>query len=475
LKHILTFILTVSTIALFSCGLGGKRGKTAATDAASQYDGKLVAGKVLDTITCENMASQTYTLYLPKRYTIAQQYPCIIFFDPHGCGALPVNMYKDLAEEYGFVLVGSDYIKNGMSWPETEEGVKALLDDIRMRVNLDMKRMYTSGFSGGSRVAVTVAALMGKTAGVIGAGAGFPKIRVDLQSTFYYFGIAGAHDFNLSEMKEWGERLEQSSFVHYILTSAGKHEWPAPADMKLAMQWMLAQSMRDQTIGRDSSLLTALKADYQQRIAAARSAGSTLNAYSLQKGMVEAIDTLLDLTPERKQLAEMAASSSLKQAQAQAELIKHQENVIQEEISNTFTTWDEKTLNDKLSGLIQRSHAGSLQEAQMGHRMLAYFGFACYMAASNALNTGDLVSADRYITAFKKADPDNPDGSFLTAVYYMKKQDRQQALTALETAAAQGYNDVQQMVSEGAFAVLLSDLTFTSILGRVEENGKMKK
>ena len=78
-----------------------------------------------------------------------KKFPCIYFFDAHARGSLPVRTYKDLAEKYGFVLIGSNISKNGTEWQVTNDGVKVLMEDTRSRINIDPKRIYTSGFSGG--------------------------------------------------------------------------------------------------------------------------------------------------------------------------------------------------------------------------------------------------------------------------------------------------------------------------------------
>ena len=44
----------------------------------------------------------------------------------------------------------------------TNDLVKALMADTRSRINIDPQRIYTAGFSGGSRVAVSVAIVDGE-------------------------------------------------------------------------------------------------------------------------------------------------------------------------------------------------------------------------------------------------------------------------------------------------------------------------
>src|ERR1700761_3443893 len=111
-----SILLAVTALFFFSCGSGSTSESTAATTAsvpAPSYDNSLAKGKVTDSIICKNQSSQNYALYLPSYYSADRKFPCIYFFDAHARGALPLRSYKDLAEKYGLVLIGSNISKNG--------------------------------------------------------------------------------------------------------------------------------------------------------------------------------------------------------------------------------------------------------------------------------------------------------------------------------------------------------------------------
>jgi len=88
---------------------------TAGVEAADTFE----TGKVIATILCKENPAQSYALYIPagnKHDTL----PVIYFFDPHGDGSFPVTRYKALADQYGFILIGSNNSKNGNDWPTAE-------------------------------------------------------------------------------------------------------------------------------------------------------------------------------------------------------------------------------------------------------------------------------------------------------------------------------------------------------------------
>src|SRR5450631_502653 len=59
-------------------------------------------GEVIPSVNLRGDTSQKFALYLPKNYSEATKFPVIIFFDPHGEGTVPLNLYYKLAEQFQF-------------------------------------------------------------------------------------------------------------------------------------------------------------------------------------------------------------------------------------------------------------------------------------------------------------------------------------------------------------------------------------
>src|SRR6266850_2335045 len=67
----------------------------------------LPKGIVVEKVVCELDVSQSYALYLPSGYTPEKTWPVIYAFDPDGEGNTPVKLYRDAAEKYGYIVVGT--------------------------------------------------------------------------------------------------------------------------------------------------------------------------------------------------------------------------------------------------------------------------------------------------------------------------------------------------------------------------------
>ena len=101
-----------------------------------------------------------------------------------------------------------------------------LFDKIFSQFNIEPKRIYTAGFSGGARLASRIAVLNEHIQGVIACGAGIASNLIlfhnDLK--FSYAAIVGNQDMNYLEMYETKDyltkfKISNELFVYDLLNS----------------------------------------------------------------------------------------------------------------------------------------------------------------------------------------------------------------------------------------------------------------
>ncbi|HYE75428.1 MAG TPA: hypothetical protein VEF04_18935, partial [Blastocatellia bacterium] len=124
-----------------------------AADCVAQ---ELPKGRVIDRIACLADPSQSYALYLPANYTEARKWPILYGFDPGGRGNQVVELFKEAAEKYGWIVVGSNNSRNGPGVPLSTI-LQAFWNDTQTRFAIDERRVYATGMSGGARVASSFA------------------------------------------------------------------------------------------------------------------------------------------------------------------------------------------------------------------------------------------------------------------------------------------------------------------------------
>ncbi len=214
---------------------------------------ELPRGEIVDDVQCQHDASQRYALYLPSYFTLSRQWPVILTFDGGGSGREGVERYRAAAEKYGYVVVGSNNSRNG-PWNVGLDAAAAMTEDIKLRLPIDPKRMYTAGMSGGARVAIMVAQNSSEIAGVLASSGGY-STTFHKSERFPIFGSAGTEDFNYREMRAV-DRLMTSP--HRVEVFEGGHTW-LPIEMATSgIEWMEIQAMKNGLRPRDETLVAEL-------------------------------------------------------------------------------------------------------------------------------------------------------------------------------------------------------------------------
>ena len=212
------------------------------------------SGKIIDNIVCRNNPAQSYALYIPSTFR-SKPLPVIYFFDPHAAGTLPLKKYKILADKYGYILIGSNNSKNGNTWQTTENIWNALFNDTQNRLTFNNNRIYTSGFSGGAKVAGYIALHHNEIKGVIANGAGLPDETPAGNFNFSFTAIAGKGDMNMTDLITFNNELNKTQTRHRIILFDGKHAWTPINIMNIAFEGLEFDAMHDKLIAKNDSLL----------------------------------------------------------------------------------------------------------------------------------------------------------------------------------------------------------------------------
>jgi hypothetical protein len=173
-----------------------------------------------------------------------------------------VERYKAAAEEYGYIVAGSNNSRNG-SWAVSMTSAQAMMTDVSGRFPLDAQRVYTAGMSGGARVALGVALGLPNIAGVIASSAGYPDSKPRKSVPFPLFGTAGTEDFNYLEMRHLDREL---TTPHHLAIFEGGHVWLSSDLAVEAVEWMEIQAMKSHRKPRDEAEIDRI---FAKRAAAA--------------------------------------------------------------------------------------------------------------------------------------------------------------------------------------------------------------
>ena len=269
---------------------------------------ELPRGQIIDSVKCLADASESYTLYLPSNYSDARPWNAILAFDAGGRGRRGVEAYQAAAEKYGYIVAGSNNSRNG-PWEVSMKAAQAMSADVRKRFNVNSKRVYTAGLSGGARVAMKVALEWpGQIAGVMPSSAGFPGEVVPTLN-FAVFGTAGTEDFNNLEMRELDRDVKTP---HRVVIFEGGHQWLSSTLAVQAVEWMELEAMKTGRRARD-------KAEVNQILAArvAEAQKDDFQSWLILSHLAEDFKGLADVSKYAARANALARQRDVIDAQAQ--------------------------------------------------------------------------------------------------------------------------------------------------------------
>ncbi|MES2592348.1 MAG: hypothetical protein V4608_10715 [Bacteroidota bacterium] len=474
--RILLFVLLLSlsfVTCFYSCSTNTPNTNNSTNDSDSTNVTKnILTGQIIDRIACDNDSSQSFAVYLPKKYSSEKTYPVIYAFDPHGEGKLPISIYKDLAEQYGFILIGSNNSKNGIAWDESQKIAKNLFAETRKRFSINEQRIYLMGFSGGARIANALTIINGGIRGVICCGAAIPAANSDSpRGNYTFFGLVGNTDFNYTEMAKYDMLdLAGNNIKHILVTFDGKHEWPSKDIMNEGFWWLELNEMRKNISTKNDSLITEHIQPIREQLETYKQKKQTIETFNLSRKTINFYDGLTDLGAfyEAYKLSQSSSEvdTYLKQQEAMwAEEEKLKNEYIQALQKKDFTWW-----NESITKLNQKIKTGKTENALMNKRVLGFLSLAAYMQTSEALKQNVLSAAEFYSKIYLLVDPVNSEAHYFRAGVYAKQGDTKQAVNALSNAIKNGYTDLSRLQNDTMFDTIRNTTEFKEVTKGIPPN-----
>jgi pimeloyl-ACP methyl ester carboxylesterase len=407
-------------------------------------------GKVIDTVICSADATQSYALYIPANKN-EKALPVIYFFDPHASGSLPLYKYQSLANAYGFVLIGSNNSKNGNDWPHTASIWQALFNDTKRRLNIDLQRIYTAGFSGGAKVAGYVALQHPEIKGVIANGAGLPDGTPAGNYNFSFTALAGEGDMNMTELVAINAAFDKTATRHRIILFNGKHEWAPAKTMDNAFAGLQFDAMYNKLLPVNDSLINGFVINNKKAVEAYNKANNLVKAVA---ECTLTINLLQGLTNEVNWFKEKAVSLTgnatyQQQLQSQQQLLETEQQIkaqyMQQFQQGDMNYWT-KTIND-----LQTKAKAPTAQGAMYQRLLAYLSLAFYSFSNQFINSNQMEGAQYFVTLYKLADATNSEAWYFSAILLARKNEMAAAESDLQKAVLYGFTDKARLHQQPEF------------------------
>jgi poly(3-hydroxybutyrate) depolymerase len=439
---------------------------------------KVEQGKVIERVVSAGDPAKSYALYLPTAYTTTRKFPIIYCFDPAARGAVPVVRFKDAAEKYGYIVVGSNNSRNGPQ--QLSEIVRNLWEDTHARFSIDDQRVYLAGFSGGARVSISVAFwLKDKVAGVIACGAGFPPgVPLSTPRSFVLFAVAGTEDFNNPEVQTLARKLEGSTPPVRLAVFEGGHSW-LPLELATdAVQWLEVQAMKSGIRERNPALVNEIFEYSSSQASTAEIGGDRYRGYRRYAAMVQDFSGLHEVVEAEKKARELSATKEVKDALKQEKKMEEEQVVRIESIHRLIGALEAQ--GDRFEALVTlrgelKFHREAAKATEpsgkrtVARRVLGSLFVEFIELGSTALSRKEYERAVTYFSVSSEIQPDNARAFVYLARAHALGGSRSKALDALKTAAEKGFTGVQELAGKD-FEDVQTDKRFKEIVELVKKN-----
>jgi tetratricopeptide (TPR) repeat protein len=433
-----------------------------------------VKGIIVDTIRCKSNPKFSYALYLPTNYSDVKKWPVIFVFDPGARGKVAVSGFVQAAEKLGFIIVCSNNSRNQLPENELSEAINSLFLDVEDRFSIDIRRIYTAGFSGGSRIASMIALQNKIVSGVIACGAGFPG-ESDFRNTlsFSYIGLVGNRDMNYIEMCDLVKKMDNLGMNIEIRIFNGGHSWPSSDLLLEAVEWMELQAMNKGTKIKNPAFINAQFEKYN------RKARLLLKNGKLTESAL-AFEYLIKDFPNH--VTSMKLNETLDSLEKSSGYIKALRNW------NKNREWELEMQNNLISKVLKQARAGSLPDSirisvssqikmlrylettkdtnnqLTASRVLMLLNTVCFETGRTYFSLKQFKAASICYQVQSMVEPKDNSIQFLLAKVYALDNDTDNSLKSLEKAIKLGFNNRKLIESDPAFLPLKNQKKFRDIL-----------
>lgn len=450
-------IIFLLAFVMLGCGESDPDGTT--IDSVPPLAEIAITTGTITTLSCKLDVTNNYEVYLPTTLSDTGVYPVVVFFSPDGNGKVPLEKYKSIAEEWEFILVGSDYTKNGMDAALAMNGANNLVNDVVSRFNVDGARIYLSGFSGGARIAGGLALQRMDVTGVICCSATPPQSVAPRG----YIGVAGLGDMNYLEMKKFQSR-ETAVSLSELLVFDGKHEWPPVKIMENAMLMIsmyqpgTAQS-GDLNVMSDSLTANVLaQCDTLSRI-------SCLLEYNLLTSVEHAERNLSGSGAIGERRKKLDGSSCVKNDEKKWADVETEESDLQKVLQESILAHDTTWWRENAASYFETTKTGP--EKFMRQRLRGYTSLLCYTYCNQAFSMNNVHAAEKLVKVYSIVDPTNNEWSYLQSGLFMRLNMNAEAIISMNKAVELGFHDRKRVEKDAIFAPVMNDPQFQEVLSRM--------
>ncbi|GAB2779238.1 hypothetical protein [Salinimicrobium soli] len=275
--------------------------------AAQEYTVK--KGLVVDSLKVSDSLSETYALYLPTNFQPDKKWPVLFLFDGKGRGRATAQLFKNAAEEQGYLLVSSNAVSEEQPLKENLEVASRLVLGTAGALPFDLNQISAAGSNEGGRVASTVPVLFKNILGVIAVGNEWIKFDLlDKKKDFCFIGVTGDENFASAGIYYTARQLGAQKYPVEVYTYEGGGDWPESEIISSVVGSLTLEAMKKELRLVDQQLIDKLFEEDLSRVDKLMSNVKLLKAHELLETMLDKYKDLHDLSRVEERLNSLRKS-----------------------------------------------------------------------------------------------------------------------------------------------------------------------
>jgi hypothetical protein len=374
--------------------------------------------------------TEYYAYAMPKEYK--GKLPLFVLIDPHGNGKLAINKFRSALQDYKFVVIGLNNVRNNT--PHYDVLIKQAVTYALQELPADNVHIFYSGFSGGARMAFQYA-LTNNCKGVIMCGAG-PQNNMLMKTDFPLVVVSGIKDFNFIEQyySPTNILVQKPDFISLYFN--GKHEWPPSDIIKESISFLFLKSGLLKNI-TETPIKTFL--DKKDSLL-------SVQEYLLAfKVLEKAYKTCDDNNKEifLAELKEMNNNQTIKTYFLSFEEILKMEMARHKDYYRCLFTKDINWWLDAINKINDKTKED--EDSLITYSFLrtrAYLGILLYSVTSAAVyEQRDNNLIEKLLILYENLEPENPDVFYFNALNALRHDNTALCIRYLEQAKDLGFSD----------------------------------
>lgn len=419
-------------------------------------------GEIIDQVPVHD-SSETFSLYLPSQYNADALSAIVFIFDPSGNGNGGVQVFKDAAEKFNYILVCSNATRNGIPYETNFASINALSKTIFSTFKIDEKQIYAAGFSGGTRLASSVAALTNKFQAVIACGAGMavnssynPK-----ENSFSFLGLVGNRDMNYQEMLRTKASLDKLDVPNELLIYDDTHSWPPKEQIQRAFEWLEVKAYQNNIRTPNQSYINELyRKQYRLADSLSRKRKYIRTLHEL-KHLQSNFQHFINTDSIQKKIINLENSSQYQKAKSNELEIRQLEKSVSEKFLNRYQrevllgksednfNWWKKEFR-KLNDMILLNDI--MTERRAYQRVKSFLGGGFYESSASYVYSKDYKRALYCDQLLVLLNSDNPYLYYRLAISYARNEDFSNTIKNLKKAKELNLKDFQNTQNTPEFS-----------------------